>query len=266
MSDQGSGRLAALAMAPPKLADRDDYEKKLADLQERILHVQQAYWHSRRRAVIVLEGWDAAGKGGAIRRLTERLDPRGAHVWPIGAPSLEDQGKHYLYRFWQRLPAAGTFAIFDRSWYGRLLVERVERLASREEWSRAFREINAFERMLTDDGVRLVKLFLHIDRDEQLERFKERLKNPYKRWKLTAEDLRNRERWDDYIRAAEEMFARTDTQEAPWHLIPANAKWYARVELLRIVVDRLSADIDISPPPLDPEVQRAAAEQLGIRL
>ncbi|WP_119678840.1 polyphosphate kinase 2 family protein [Indioceanicola profundi] len=259
-------RFADLPMDRSAYGEKQDYEKELARLQETVLHVQQAYWHGGLRAVIVLEGWDAAGKGGAIRRLTEKLDPRGAHVWPIGAPSADEQGRHYLYRFWQRIPSPGTFAIFDRSWYGRVLVERVEGFASREAWTRAYREINEFERMLTDDGVRIVKLFLHITKEEQLKRFEERLKNPYKRWKLTEEDLRNRERWDDYIRAAEEMFDRTSTPDAPWTLIPANYKWHARTAVLRAVVDRLGEGVDVTPPPLDASVQKAAADMLGIKL
>jgi len=260
------GRLADLPMDASRMADRSDYEKELVRLQDGISRVQQAYWHSGRRAIIVFEGWDAAGKGGAIRRLTEKLDPRGVHVWPVGAPTPEEAGRHYLWRFWTRMPSAGTFAVFDRSWYGRVLVERVEGLATREEWMRAYREINEMERMLTDGGTRIVKLFLHITPDEQLERFKERLSNPYKRWKLTAEDLRNRERWGDHVRAAEDMFDQTDTAEAPWHLIPANAKWYARVAVLRTIIDALSQGVDTKPPPLDPKVREAAAEMLGVKL
>lgn len=260
------GRLAKLDQSRNRYDDKASYEKALQKLQNKVLQVQQAYWHGRRRAIIVLEGWDAAGKGGAIRRLTEKLDPRGAHVWPISAPTPEEQGRHYLYRFWQRLPAPGTFAIFDRSWYGRLLVERVEGFARPEEWKRAYREINEFEHMLADDGVRIVKLFLHITQDEQLRRFRERLTNPYKRWKLTAEDLRNRDRWDDYVRAAEDIFEKTDTKQAPWTLIAANSKWQCRTAVLSTVVEQLSEGVDVTPPPLDPTMQAAAAAQLGITL
>ena len=255
-------RLSDLDMKAHRFADKAAYQKELEKLQEAILHVQQAYWHSKRRAIIVFEGWDAAGKGGAIRRLTENLDPRGAHVWPIAAPTAAAQGRHYLWRFWQRLPEPGTFAIFDRSWYGRVLVERVEGFAKPHEWRRAYDEINEFERLLADDGVRIVKLFLHLSNDEQLQRFKERLNNPYKRWKLTAEDLRNRDRRGEYEEAIDEMFARTSTGRAPWVAVPADAKWHARVAVLRQVVTALSEGVDVTPPPIDPAVKKAMEKLL----
>ena len=247
-----------------RFANRDDYESALAHEQTAMLHVQEAYYHEGRRAIIVFEGWDAAGKGGTIRRLTERLDPRGCKVWPIGVPKPEEQGRHYLYRFWQRLPEPGTIAVFDRSWYGRVLVERVEGFAKKPEWKRAYREINEFEQMLTEDGVRIVKLFLHITPDEQLVRFAERLRNPYKHWKITAEDLRNRERWDDYVKATHDMFDETSSEEAPWHALAANYKWQVRVHALKAVVKILSKDVSLTPPPVDPAVQKEAARALGI--
>lgn len=257
-------RLDRLAMEDAVIGDKADYEHRLGHQQKRLLHIQQAYWHQKLRAVLVFEGWDAAGKGGAIRRLTEPLDPRGIHVWPVGAPTEAEQGRHYLWRFWQRLPERGTIAVFDRSWYGRVLVERVEGLARPEEWRRAYDEINEFERLLTDDGVRIVKLFLHITPDEQLDRFRERLSNPYKRWKLTGEDLRNRTRRDDYVEAIHDMFRHTSTVAAPWHAIPANSKWYARIRCLEAIGDALEAGVDIAPPPIDPVLLEAAAEALGL--
>lgn len=193
---------------------------------------------------------------GGIRRLIEKLDPRGFHVWPIGAPSAGEQGRHYLYRFWTRLPVPGTIAIFDRSWYGRVLVERVEGLISKPVWKRAYDEINEFERMLIDDGVRVVKIFLHISPEEQLERFAERLSNPYKRWKLTDADIRDHQKWDDYAEAIEDMFDRTSTKAAPWHAIYAEKKWVARVEVLKAVTAALEEDVTITPPPIDPEVEK----------
>lgn len=268
-SHQGPGpriRLSELPMDQGRMEDKAAYEKRLAKLQKELLRIQQTYWHERRRAILVFEGWDAAGKGGAIRRATELLDPRGVHVWPIGAPLPAEQGRHYLWRFWQRLPEPGTFAVFDRSWYGRVLVERVEGFAAPEAWRRAYDEINEFERMLSDDGARIVKLFLHISPEEQLERFRERLTNPYKRWKITEEDLRNRARWDDYVAAAEDMFERTSTPAAPWHAIPADSKWHARVRCLEIVNEALSRGVTIAPPPVDPAVQAAAARLLGIEV
>lgn len=246
------------------IADRDSYESKLKKLQKRILAIQQAYHHQGRRAIIVFEGWDASGKGGAIRRLTERLDPRGFHVHPIGAPTANEQGRHYLYRFQTRLPKPQSWAIFDRSWYGRVLVERIEELCPESAWQRAYHEINEFERMLCDDDVRIVKLFLHIDQDEQLHRFDERLNNPYKRWKLTEEDIRNREKWDQYTDAINDMLTYTSTQSSPWHLIAGNHKWFARVQVLKTIADQLSEGIDITPPELDPKMIKAAEKKLGL--
>lgn len=248
-------RLDRLKQMKP-FADKDEYEKALEKLQNQMLLVQQTYFHEHRRAILVFEGWDAAGKGGAIRRLTETLDPRGFHVWPIGVPKPDEQGRHYLYRFWARLPEPGTMAIFDRSWYGRVLVERVEGLVPKETWKRAYDEINEFERMLVDDGVRIVKLFLHISPEEQLQRFAERLSTPYKRWKLTEADFRDHQRWDDYVEAIEDMFDHTSTKHVPWNVIYAEKKWVARVEVLKTVTEALAADVKVSPPPIDPEVKK----------
>jgi polyphosphate kinase 2 (PPK2 family) len=256
-------RLGKLDMSE-HFAERDDYEATLADMQLAMLRVQQAYFHEGRRAIVVFEGWDAAGKGGTIRRITEHLDPRGCKVWPIAAPRPDEQGRHYLYRFWTRLPERGTIAVFDRSWYGRVLVERVEGLAAEPDWRRAYQEINEFERMLTDDGVRIVKLFLHITEDEQLKRFIERLKNPYKRWKITTEDLRNRAHWSVYVDAIHDMFDRTSTANAPWHALAANYKWKVRVKALETVVKALGEGVSLAPPPVDPRVQEEAAAALGV--
>ena len=192
-----------------------------------------------RPVVILFEGWDAAGKGGAIKRLTEKLDPRGYHVWPIGAPNDDEKRHHYLWRFWARMPERGRWAIFDRTWYGRVLVERVEGFAKKKAWKRAYRELNELERMLVDDGVVLVKLFLAITKGEQKRRFEEREKDPYKRWKIGPEDWRNREHWDAYVEAAEQMFEETSTERAPWKVIGANRKWWARLEVLRTVLAHL---------------------------
>ena len=234
------GQLATLELARPKLPKKE-YKRTLKALQLDLLVLQQAIYAQGGRAIINVEGMDAAGKGGAILRLVRRIDPRGYKVYRIGAPAPWEQARHYLYRFWSRLPGPGELVIFDRSWFGRVLVERVEGLASDSEWRRAYGEINAFEKMLADDGVTLVKLWFHIDPDEQLRRFRERQDNPFKRWKLTKEDWRNRERWDSYIEAAEEMFQQTSTEHAPWTLVAANNKHHARLEALRAVVDALTA-------------------------
>ena len=223
----------------PKLKNKGKYEARLKASQLQLLELQQCYYREGRRAVIVFEGRDAAGKGGAIRRLTERLDPRGIKVYPIGPPLAEEQGRHYLWRFWARLPPPGEIAVFDRSWYGRVLVERVFKLAPKDAWRRAYAEINAFERMLVEDGCRVVKLYLHITRDEQLRRFHERERNPYKRWKIGPEDWRNRRKWRAFERATDDMFRRTDSKRGRWRVVAANHKWYARTEVLRHVVKAL---------------------------
>jgi len=222
-----------------EMADKKAYEHALDKVQLRLLRLQQHHYHKRKRAIIALEGWDAAGKGGTIRRMTEKLDPRGVRVWPIGSPTQDEQGRHYLYRFFQRLPEPGTWAIFDRTWYGRVLVERVEHFASKAEWKRAYDEINEFEKMLIADGVPIVKLFLHISKTEQLKRFQERESNPYKRWKITKDDWRNRRKWSKYENAIDEMFEKTSTERAPWTPIAANRKWYARVSACERVADAL---------------------------
>ncbi len=222
------------------LVDKKTYEKELAALQLELLSVELKHRERGTPVVIAFEGWDASGKGGAIKRLTEKLDPRGYSVWPIAAPTEEEKRHHYLWRFWRRLPERGRWAIFDRTWYGRVLVERVEGFAGKKEWKRAFREINDFERALVDDGTVLVKLFLAITKEEQLARFKERENDPYKRWKIGPEDWRNREHWDAYVEAAEEMFAETSTDRAPWTVVGANRKWHTRVRVLRAVARALA--------------------------
>jgi polyphosphate kinase 2 (PPK2 family) len=204
-----------------------------------LLHLERRIFQKGRRAIIAFEGWDAAGKGGAIRRLTERLDPRGYKVYPIAAPRPEEQARHYLWRFWHRIPGPGEIASIDLTRYGRVLMERIEGFARKEEWRRAYDEINQFEKLLADDGCPIVKFFLHISKKEQLRRFHEREKNPYKEWKIGPEDWRNRKRWKQYERAIDDMFDRTDTGAAPWHLVPANHKWYARTEVLRRTVESL---------------------------
>jgi polyphosphate kinase 2 (PPK2 family) len=222
-----------------RFKDKDANQKALGDAKLRLLKLQIKHFDQKRRAIIVCEGRDAAGKGGAIKRMTESLDPRGVKVWPIGAPTAEEQGRHYLYRFWEKIPARGSWAIFDRSWYGRVLVERVDGFASKGEWKRAFDEINAFEKMLVDDGVVIVKLFFHVSKKVQLVRFKERENDPYKKWKISKDDWHNRSKWSQYEEAIGDMLKKTHTRDAKWHVIPADHKWHARVEACRIVADAL---------------------------
>jgi polyphosphate:AMP phosphotransferase len=238
---------AAASVVPDVLArvdlssslPREEYRERLDPLQARLLRNVRALKDQGTSAVLVFEGWDAAGKGGCIRRLTRPLDPADYRLLPISAPSDEERARHYLWRFWRRVPAPGQLAIFDRSWYGRVLVERVEGFASEAEWRRAYGEINDFEEQLVEHGMVVVKFWLHIDADEQLRRFEERAETAYKKYKLTDEDYRNREKWPRYVEAANEMFARTSTGLAPWHRIPANDKRFARIEVLRRTCEAL---------------------------
>ncbi len=224
-----------------KLSKRE-YRWLLSHWQLDLLTLQQTLVRGGARVILNIEGMDAAGKGGAVRRLVERLDPRGYKVYRIGPPADAEQNRHYLYRFWTRIPAPGELVIFDRSWYGRVLVERVEGLAEPAAWQRAYREISDFERTLANDGVIIVKLWFHIDPDEQLRRFEDRMSNPFKSWKMTDEDWRNRGKWDAYIQAAEDMFQHTHTETARWTVIPANSKHYARLQAIRTLVEALVAD------------------------
>ena len=241
-----------------KLSDKQ-HDDKLKVLQLKLQKIQQAYLFSGDSAVIVMEGWDAAGKGGTIRRMSAVLDPRGFKVWPIAAPRRYHLERHYLLRFWERLPPRGAISVFDRSWYGRVLVERVEGYATPREWGRAFDEINDFEHLLTDDSMRVVKFFLHISPEEQLKRFEARLRDPMKRWKLSYEDFRNRRKWDEYEEATNEMLERTSTSRAPWHVIPANDKKWARIAVLETITKTLAKAVDLKPAPLDEKVEEEAA-------
>ncbi|MEM8972711.1 MAG: polyphosphate kinase [Pseudomonadota bacterium] len=257
---------------PPRLAAADlslklgrkEYEEQLEELQLKLLQIQQAYLFQERSAAIVFEGWDAAGKGGTIRRISTVLDPRSFKVWPISAPRPYYLDRHFLLRFMERLPERGAITAFDRSWYGRVLVERVEEFTPKERWMAGYREINDFERLITDDGTRLVKIFFHISKDEQLERFADRLKAPLKRWKLTHDDFRNRDKWDAYATAIDDMFEKTSTEHAPWTLIPADNKKYARIAAIKTIVDCLSDDVDLSPPALPEKMLEAAKQHLDL--
>jgi polyphosphate kinase 2 (PPK2 family) len=214
---------------------REDYDERRRVLQAELHTLGFEVYQRKRPVAIVFEGPDASGKGGAIKRVTGRLDPRGYVVWPIAAPSGEDRTHHYLWRFWRRLPVAGQIALFDRSWYGRVLVERVEGYATEDEWRRAYREINQFERQLTQFGTIVLKFWLQTSQQEQLRRFKERERIHYKAWKLTDEDWRNRGKWEDYEQAAEDMLLKTSTPAAPWSVVEANDKLFARVKVMETV-------------------------------
>ena len=223
--------------------DRETYVHEVVRRQIQFRELGYQVYLQKRPVVLAFEGWDAAGKGGAIKRITEKLDPRGYVVYPISAPHGEDKTRHYLYRFWRRLPEKGQIAIFDRSWYGRVLVERVERFASEAEWQRSYKEINSFERQLVDFGTVLVKFWVQISREEQLRRFEERKTIGYKAWKLTEEDWRNREKWTQYEQAVEEMVQRTSMPFEPWVVVPANDKNYARVTVLETIEQHIEAGL-----------------------
>lgn len=243
-----------------------DADALQTELQYRLAHILIAYHRQKRSAIILLEGWDAAGKGGLIKRLTSELDPRFFEVVPISAPNEVERQQHYMTRFSLKLPSAGNWTVFDRSWYGRVLVERVEGFATRAEWKRGYDEINAVEEALVADGTRIVKLFLHTTQEEQDERLIDRLEQPWKRWKVGPEDFRNRTRRPEYLEAYEDMFERTDTKHAPWHVIGANSKKHARIEGLRIIADSLAKAVDLTDPALDPALRELAEQELDCKL
>lgn len=224
----------------------DSYKKKLKAYEQKLTELTWQVYDQKRSVIIVFEGWDAAGKGGAIRRLIKPIDARLYRVISIAAPTDEERAHHYLWRFWRHVPRAGYMTFYDRSWYGRVLVERVEQFAKVAEWQRAYQEINAFEKQLLGHGVILLKFWLHITPEEQLARFEEREKTPWKQHKITEEDWRNRNQWDGYKLAVNEMVRRTSTQDAPWYVIPANDKLFARVEILKYVTEALSKTLDKS--------------------
>ncbi len=240
---------------------REEYIRDLLRYQLQLRALAYQLYMQKRPMVIVYEGWDAGGKGGNIKRVTEKLDPRGYEVYPIAAPQGEDKTHHYLWRFWRRLrpPDEKQIIIFDRSWYGRVLVERLEGFCTEDEWKRAFREINQFERQLVDFGTILVKFWIHISKEEQLRRFELREETPYKAWKLTDEDWRNREKWDLYEQAINDMLLKTSTLTAPWTIVEGDCKWYARVKALRTLVEALSRELDYTPP--DPVIKEAKEQE-----
>jgi polyphosphate:AMP phosphotransferase len=218
---------------------KKEYKQQLQSYQARLNQLHRNALKKNMSTILVFEGPDAAGKGGAIRRVTAALDARHFQVFPIAAPTDEERAHHYLWRFWRHLSRAGKITIFDRSWYGRVLVERIESFAKEDEWRRAYSEINSFEEMLTDSGILLMKYWIHVTKDEQLNRFKEREIVPHKQWKLTDEDWRNREKWDEYEHAVNDIVERTSTKAAPWTLIEGNDKRYARVKVIKTLCEQM---------------------------
>jgi polyphosphate kinase 2 (PPK2 family) len=222
-----------------KTLTKEEYKKKLKKLQERLKELHNEMYLKRVPVVLAFEGWDAGGKGGAIKRITENIDPRGYEVVPTASPNDIEKAHHYLWRFWNKMPKAGHMAIFDRTWYGRVMVERIEGFCTTNEWQRAYSEINDMEAHLAGAGTIVLKFWMHIDKDEQARRFKERQETPEKQWKITDEDWRNRAKWDEYEKAVNEMLIRTSTEYAPWIIVEANSKYYARVKVLETVVNAL---------------------------
>ena len=230
-------KLAAVDLSP-SLTD-EEYRKELKKLQKRLGELHNVIYRKKIPVILCYEGWDAAGKGGNIRRVARPLDPRGFDVMPIASPEPHELARQYLWRFWTRLPRSGHICIFDRTWYGRVMVERLEGFCSEDDWKRAYNEINEFERQLTDWGAVVLKFWIHIDQDTQLARFNDRQNTPEKQWKLTEEDWRNREKWPQYEAAIDEMLEKTSTENAPWFIIESNDKKYARIKTLKIVIDAL---------------------------
>ena len=236
----------------PKLADVDlsptisdeEYKSELKKLQKRLSELHNVIYRKKIPVIICYEGWDAAGKGGNIRRVAYPLDPRGFDVHPIASPLPHELNRQYLWRFWTRLPRTGHICIFDRTWYGRVMVERLEGFCTEKDWKRAYNEINEFERQLTDWGAVLLKFWIHIDQDTQLARFTERQNTPEKQWKITEEDWRNRDKWPQYEEAVDEMLQKTSTENAPWFIIESNDKHYARIKALKIIVKALEKACD----------------------
>jgi len=253
-----------------KSLTREEYVRQLLRYQLQLRELAYQLYLRKRTLVIVYEGWDGAGKGGSIRRVTEKLDPRGYEVFPIAAPGGEDSTHHYLWRFWRRLtpPEEKQILIFDRSWYGRVLVERVEGLCTEDEWRRAYGEINEFERQLVGFGMILVKFWMQISPEEQLRRFEARRNTPHKSWKLTQEDWRNRAKWDLYQEAVNDMLLRTSTATAPWTIVEGDSKWWGRVKTLRVLVETLGEELDFQPSEpwsSGPQAKKGALADSGER-
>mgnify|MGYP002514702131 CR=1 FL=1 len=253
---EGNKRIAkkegfTIAAKPPldmisldKALSEEVYREELKKQQKRLAKLHSRLYMHKIPVVMAFEGWDAAGKGGTIRRIASALDPRGFEAVPISAPQPYELNRHYLWRFWQELPKSGHITIFDRTWYGRVLVERVEGLTPEKRWREAYQEINEFENQLYDEGVLVLKFWLQIDRDEQLKRFNDRMNTPEKRWKITDEDWRNREKWDAYTEAVNEMLQKTSTDFAPWHVIENNDKRFGRIRTLNVINNAIEAWIE----------------------
>ena len=235
-------KLSDISLENKTLSD-EAYAEQLKKCQKELSKLHSSLYQAKIPMIIAFEGWDAAGKGGAIKRISSALDPRGYEAIPIAAPDKTELAHHYLWRFWNNIPKTGHIAIFDRTWYGRVMVERIEGFCSEEDWHHAYREINEMEAHFVHSGALVLKFWLQIDKDEQERRFNDRMKNPEKRWKITDEDWRNREKWDAYVLAVNEMLEKTSTKDAPWIVVEGNSKWYARIKVLETVADAMEKKI-----------------------
>ena len=243
-----------------KKVEKDAYEKSFPELRDHLRDLQRAAFEAKIPVLILFEGWDAAGKGDTIQKLVERLDPRGVKVHPISAPLPEELLRPFLWRFWTKIPGRGEMAVFDRSWYGRVMVERVDRLIAPKEWQSAYNEIVQFERMLTDDGTVVVKFWLHISEKEQKKRFKEIEKSKYDSWKVTKEDWEHHKQYDDYLEAAEEMLERTSTAYAPWSIVEATDRRYRLIKVFKTIID--AVETALAAKALARERREVAREDL----
>ncbi len=242
-----------------------DYKDALKAAQKRLAHVHFAHIIHKKRTVIAFEGWDAAGKGGVIRRMTAEWDPRYFEVYPVGAPTKEELDRHFLWRFWRDLPGKRGISVYDRSWYGRVLVERVEGFASEAEWRRGYDEINDFEAQRIQSDTNVIKIFLHTTQETQDERLAARLDTPEKRWKVTEDDFRNRAKRAEYLAAYNDMFAKTDTDIAPWAVFDANNKKAARIAIMNHIAERMEAEVPDDFPEAEPELVKLAREAFGYK-
>jgi polyphosphate kinase 2 (PPK2 family) len=244
---------------------KNEYKSILPSLQRRLYDLEKACWDHKVASILVFEGWDASGKGSAISTLTARLDPRGFKLHPITPPRTYEQNRPWLWRFWLRTPNYGEMAIFDRSWYRRVLEDKVEKRIPKKEAGRAFRDIVEFEQMLADDGTVIVKFWLHISKKEQKKRFCALEKDPLESWRVAKEDWARHQKYNVYLKAAEEMLARTESEYGPWTIVDATSRWYARRNIFETVIRTLEARLGKAAPPVRPPAgkERAPSESGG---
>jgi len=246
--------------------EKKEYKQLMPGLRNRLYALQKASWDAKIPVVIIFEGWDAAGKGTSIRTLTARLDPRGFKLYPIRAARTYEKKRPWLWRYWLKLPGRGEWAIFDRSWYGRVLVERVDGLTPEEEWRRAYRDIADFERTISDDGCLIIKFWLHISKQEQKKRYKKLIQDPLTAWQVTAEDWDHHSKYDDYMLAVEEMLERTITEWGPWTIVEATDRYHTHVKIFQTIISALEERLAAIPGALPPAVTVAPAAEMPLEI